>query len=38
LRELNHGPQFWATVQSVLPEFEVARRQLKDFPDDLHLS
>lgn len=38
LRELNHGPQFWATVQSVLPEFEAARRQLKDFPDDLHLS
>ena len=38
LRELNHGPSFWATVQSVLPEFETARRQLKDFPDDLHLS
>jgi len=38
LRELNHGPRFWATVQSVLPEFEAARRQLKDFPDDLHMS
>lgn len=38
LREMNHGPRFWATVQSVLPEFDSARRQLKDFPDDLHLS
>ncbi len=30
LREMNHGPQFWATVQSVLPEFESARKTLKD--------
>lgn len=38
LKEMNHGPRFWATVQSVLPEFEAARRQLKEFPDDLSLS
>jgi predicted metal-dependent hydrolase len=29
LREMNHGPQFWATVQSVLPEFETARKALR---------
>jgi predicted metal-dependent hydrolase len=38
LREMNHGPRFWATVQSMLPGFESARRQLKDFPDDLTMS
>ena len=38
LKEMNHGPRFWATVQSVLPEFEAARQQLKDFPDDLTMS
>jgi len=30
LREMNHGPQFWATVQSVLPEFESARKALRN--------
>ena len=36
LREMNHGPQFWATVQSVLPEFETARKALRDHePDSL---
>lgn len=30
LREMNHGPRFWATVQSVFPEFEAARRALRD--------
>ena len=38
LREMNHGPRFWATVQTLLPGFEAARRKLKDFPDDLTLS
>lgn len=38
LEEMNHGPRFWATVQAILPGFEAARRQLKDFPDDLTLS
>jgi predicted metal-dependent hydrolase len=30
LREMNHGPQFWATVQSLLPEFESARKALRE--------
>ena len=30
LREMNHGPQFWATVQSVFPEFGQARKTLRD--------
>ena len=38
LREMNHGPRFWATVQALLPEFEAARRLLKDYPDDLTMS
>ena len=30
LREMNHGPRFWATVQSVFPEFETARKALRN--------
>ena len=30
LREMNHSPRFWATVQSVFPEFEAAKRALRD--------
>ena len=30
LREMNHGPQFWATVQSVFPEFAAAKKALRD--------
>lgn len=30
LREMNHGPQFWALVQSVIPNYEVARGALRD--------
>ncbi|KAF1039757.1 MAG: hypothetical protein GAK35_03644 [Herbaspirillum frisingense] len=30
LREMNHGPQFWATVQSIFPEFESAKKALRD--------
>lgn len=38
LREMNHGPQFWATVQSVFPEFEVVRKALRDHePNSLPL-
>ena len=29
LREMNHGPRFWATVQSVFPEFEAAKKALR---------
>lgn len=38
LKEMNHGPKFWATVETLLPEFDAARRQLKDYPDDLSMS
>lgn len=30
LREMNHSPRFWATVQSVFPEFKAARKILRD--------
>ncbi|MBV8665336.1 MAG: M48 family metallopeptidase [Burkholderiaceae bacterium] len=30
LREMNHSPRFWATVQSVFPEFESARKALRE--------
>jgi predicted metal-dependent hydrolase len=29
LRELNHSPRFWATVASVLPDYEARQKQLK---------
>lgn len=29
LREMNHSPKFWATVESVLPGYERAKRQLR---------
>ncbi|MGE5652109.1 MAG: M48 family metallopeptidase [Bacillota bacterium] len=36
LREMNHSPRFWATVQSIFPEFEAARRTLRaSGPDTL---
>ncbi|RJG02142.1 M48 family metallopeptidase [Noviherbaspirillum sedimenti] len=30
LREMNHSPRFWATVQSIFPEFQSARKALRD--------
>jgi predicted metal-dependent hydrolase len=30
LREMNHSPRFWQTVQSVFPEFEAAKKALRD--------
>jgi predicted metal-dependent hydrolase len=36
LREMNHSPRFWATVQSVFPEFEAAKKALRERgPDTL---
>jgi len=32
LREMNHGPRFWAVVGSVVPDYEAARRQLGGEP------
>lgn len=30
LREMNHSPRFWATVRSIFPEFEMAKRALHE--------
>lgn len=30
LREMNHSPRFWATVQSIFPEMDHAHRQLRE--------
>jgi len=30
LREMNHSPRFWATVQSIFPDFETAKRALRE--------
>ncbi len=30
LKEMNHGPRFWATVASLLPDYETARAQVKN--------
>ena len=30
LREMNHSPRFWDTVQSVLPDYAHLRKQLKE--------
>lgn len=29
LREMNHSPRFWAVVQSLMPDFDVPREQLR---------
>lgn len=30
LREMNHSPRFWATVQSIFPGFEAVKKSLRD--------
>jgi len=35
LREMNHSPRFWKTVESIFPEFREARHTLKHHPPDL---
>ena len=35
LKEMNHGPRFWATVASLLPDYEVAREQVRNPPPAL---
>lgn len=35
LKEMNHGPKFWATVAGILPDFESARAQVKNPPPEL---
>lgn len=36
LREMNHGPRFWALVERALPDFEAAKRWLQIYGLDLH--
>jgi predicted metal-dependent hydrolase len=35
LREMNHSPRFWQTVESIFPEFREARKALKQHPPEL---
>ena len=35
LKEMNHGPRFWATVADLLPDYEAARAQVKNPPPEL---
>ena len=35
LKEMNHGPRFWDTVESIFPEFRDARAQLRAHPPEL---
>ena len=34
LKELNHGPRFWATVERLLPGHQHARDELRRYPDE----
>ena len=35
LKEMNHGPRFWETVESIFPEFRDARAKLRAHPPEL---
>jgi predicted metal-dependent hydrolase len=37
LRELNHGPHFWAAVGELFPEWERARAWLRSQPDEAQI-
>jgi len=37
LKELNHGPQFWALVEKFLPEYETCKDRLNALQDQLRL-
>jgi predicted metal-dependent hydrolase len=30
LKEMNHSPAFWATVESLYPEYRAAEKRLRD--------
>lgn len=34
LKEMNHSPRFWNTVESIFPEFREAREQLRSHPPE----
>ncbi|MFC5431041.1 M48 family metallopeptidase [Paraburkholderia denitrificans] len=35
LREMNHSPRFWQTVESIFPEFREARKALRQHPPEM---
>lgn len=35
LKEMNHGPRFWATVEAVLPDYRTAKALIRDPPPEL---
>ena len=35
LKEMNHGPRFWATVATVLPDYATARDHIRRHPPEL---
>ncbi|PLZ01670.1 metal-dependent hydrolase [Burkholderia sp. WAC0059] len=35
LREMNHSPRFWQTVESIFPEFREARKTLRHHPPEM---
>jgi predicted metal-dependent hydrolase len=35
LVHLNHGPRFWAKVESLMPDYREARQMLREYPDDM---
>lgn len=36
LKEMNHSPKFWAWVKKLCPEYEAARKELKEISAQLH--
>jgi len=38
LREMNHSPRFWQTVESIFPDFRQARSVLKRQPADVEIA
>ncbi|MCW9035443.1 MAG: M48 family metallopeptidase [Rhodospirillales bacterium] len=36
LKEMNHGPDFWATVENLYPDYKKQRRWLKEKGPGLH--
>ena len=35
LKEMNHGPRFWATLERIHPDYHPAREELHRYPDGL---
>jgi len=35
IKELNHSPRFWAHVESIVPDHNIKRQQLKQLQESL---